>query len=157
MGKTCVQSVCENIICSFCFCYVLARKWMMNNKNEPFGYSKVWTSWLPSLTARWLIASITVRWVNHLTEKGLYDYIQSDNIQVTLWVGETICLWGHLSSRIAVVVLVLVPQDELFRECLLDHLVSHLFTHALCEDSRGFVLITKRKRGGLEARNSKNF
>lgn len=62
---------------------------------------------------------------------------------------------GHLSSGVAVVVLVLVPHGELFWECLLNHLVSHLFTHALCEDSRGFVLIPKEREGDWKQETAK--
>lgn len=51
-----------------------------------------------------------------------------------LWGGRR--LWGHLSSWISIVVLVLIPQSKLLWECLLDHLVSHLLTHTLGEDSR---------------------
>lgn len=46
---------------------------------------------------------------------------------------------GDLSSWVAIVVLVLVPQSKLLWECVLDHLISHLLTHTLDKENRAFV------------------
>ena len=54
---------------------------------------------------------------------------------------------GHLSSWVAVVVLVLVPQSKLLWECLLDHLVSHLLTHTLDKDSKIIVFMSNAQTG----------
>lgn len=53
---------------------------------------------------------------------------------------------GHLSSWVAVVVLVLVPQSKLLWECLLDQLIGHLLTHTLDKDSRTESLCQRHKQ-----------
>lgn len=64
-----------------------------------------------------------------------YEKRMSDSICLQKISFERKC-WGHLSSWITIVVLVLVPQSKLLWECVLNHFISHLLTNTLLKNSR---------------------
>lgn len=53
-----------------------------------------------------------------------------------------------LSSRVAIVVFILVPQSKLLRKSLMDHLIGHLLTHTLEDIYTTFTYRSSKKKEG---------